>query len=122
MNVWRTMVGMVQKVFVDPETKKINLIQVLNCPPKGASMDNLYVDINAEQAFHLRYKVKVMDTIERSMLLAINLEINKSDGNFSKIFKRKSGTKHSSSLYSTAKNVIQHYYQLQASTSSEIIS
>ena len=30
------MVGMVQKVFVDPETKKINLIQVLNCPPKGA--------------------------------------------------------------------------------------
>ena len=78
------MVGMVQKVFVDPETKKINLIQVLNCPPKGASMDNLYVDINAEQAFHLRYKVKVTDTIERSMLLAINLEINKSDGNFLK--------------------------------------
>ena len=48
------MVGMVQKVFVDPETKKINLIQVLNCPPKGASMDNLYVDINAEQAFGVR--------------------------------------------------------------------
>ena len=95
------MVGMVQKVFVDPETKKINLIQVLNCPPKGASMDNLYVHINAEQAFHLRYKVKVTDTIERSMLLAINLEINKSDGKFSK--KRKSGTKYSSSSYATAK-------------------
>ena len=79
-------------------------------------MDNLYIDINAEQAFHLRYKVKVMDTIERSMLLAII----KSDGKFSK--KRKSGTKYSSSSYATAKNVVQHSYQLRASTFCEIIS
>jgi hypothetical protein len=65
------------------------------------------VDISADGAFNLDYRIRVLDVLERESILAFNLSMNK-DGTFSK--KRKSGNKHSLCSYMVAKHVIQKFY------------
>ena len=77
---------------------------VLQCPPQGATKDNLYVDISADSAFHPNYCIRVTDVLEREMRLAYNTD----SGSFSK--KRKVG-KHGHSSYVVAKTSIDAFYQ-----------
>ena len=86
------MVGMVKKVNYS-EDNSVCSIEVLQCPPRGATKDNLYVDISADSAFHSNYCIRVTDVLEREMRLAYNTD----SGSFSK--KRKVGKHgHSSNL------------------------
>jgi hypothetical protein len=105
-------VGLVKKVIegdVENETGKVSyLYEVLQCPPKGAKKDNLYIDICPDSAFNLDFRIRVIDRLERSMILAFNLEMT-SNGTFSK--KRKSGGAHSLSSYCVAKQVIHKFYK-----------
>ena len=51
------MVGMVKKVDYH-EDNSVCSIEVLKCPPRGATKDNLYVDISADSAFHPNYCIR----------------------------------------------------------------
>ena len=81
------MVGMVKKVNYS-EDNSVCSIEVLQCPPQGATKDNLYVDISADSTFHPYYCIRVTDhdVLEREMRLACNTD----SGSFSK--KRKVGS------------------------------
>ena len=80
---------------------------MLQCPPRGATKDNLYVDISADSAFHPNYCIRVTDILEHEMWLAYNLQSTDSGG-FSK--KRQAG-KHGHSSYLVAKTSIDAFYQ-----------
>ena len=67
------MVGMVKKVNYSKD-KSVCSIEVLQCPPRGAMKDNLYVDISADSAFHPNYCIRVTDVLEREMRLAYNTD------------------------------------------------
>jgi hypothetical protein len=97
------MVGMVKKVNYS-EDNSVCSIEVLQCPPRGATKDNLYVDISADSAFHPNYCIRVTDVLEREMRLAYNTD----SGSFSK--KRKVG-KHGHSSNLVAKTSIDAFFQ-----------
>ena len=91
------------------------------CPPKGAkpqkgkSPDTLYQDIRADIQFQLQYKSKCGPRVEsedknidRSVLLAFNLEITK-DGSLGKKGSR-GGQVYNASSYSVVASVIEKYY------------
>ena len=70
------MVRMVKKVNYNYNVKKVNYnednsvcsIEMLQCPPRGATKDNLYVDISAAySAFNPNYCIRVTDVLEREM-------------------------------------------------------
>ena len=95
---------MVHKVLQSSQANVPTLYEVIQCPPN----DNLYVAICADGAFSLKYRIRVIDTLEREMLIAYNLDMNM-DGTFSK--KRKSGTRHAVSSYAVAKSAIEKFYK-----------
>ena len=98
------MVGMamVHKVNYS-EDNSVCSIEVLQCPPRGATKDNLYVDISADSAFHPNYCIRVTDILECE-----THAYNTDSGSFSK--KRKVGKNgHSSNL--VAKTSIDAFYQ-----------
>ena len=102
------MVGMVKKVNYS-EDNSVCSIEVLQCPPRGATKDNLYVDISADSAFQddpYNYCIRVTDVLEREMRLAYNTSTD--IGSFSK--KRKNG-KHGHSSNLVAKTSIDAFYQ-----------
>ena len=100
------MVGMVRKVNYN-EDRSVGSIEVLQCPPRGAKKDNLYVDISADGCFNLDYRYRVTDILKREMLLCCNLHMTDS-GSFSK--KRKTG-KHGHSSYVVAKTSFVAFYE-----------
>jgi hypothetical protein len=100
------MVGMIKKVNYDETGTNVASIEVLQCPPKGARRENLYIDISPDDAFNLDYRIRVTDILERSMLLAYNLEMT-AGGKFCK--KRKSG-KYGHSAYFVAQTQIGQFY------------
>lgn len=113
-------VGLVEKVHSDAVTSEKHF-DIRFCPPKGAKpankhrADTLYQDISADMAFNTHYrstqgkKVEQEDkNLPRSVMLAFNLELNKSDGRFSK--KRRTDSPYNMSSYSLAKNVIANFY------------
>ena len=81
------MAGMVKREKYGKKTSNIHSIDVLQCPPKGAKKDNLYIDTTPDDAFNLDYRIRVADTLEWSRLLA-NLHMT-AGGKFFKM--RKSG-------------------------------
>ena len=97
------MVGMVKKVNYSKDNSVCS-IEVLQCPPRGAMNDNIYVDISADSAFHPNYCIRVTDVLEREMQLAYNTD----SGSFSK--KRKVG-KHGHPSNLVAKTSIDAFYQ-----------
>jgi len=68
------MVGMVKKVNYS-EDNSVCSIEVLQCPPRGATKDNLYVDISADSAFHPNYCIRVTDVLERECGLRTTLTV-----------------------------------------------
>lgn len=113
-------VGIVEKVHVCPETGQ-ELVDIRFCPPKGAKpatknrQDTLYQPISVDYAYNLSYKSAKGKKVEkedinlpRSVMLAFNLEINKSDGRFSK--RRRNDSPYNMSSYSLAQNVIENFY------------
>ena len=110
------MVGMVKKVNYN-EDNTISSVEVLQCPPRGAKKDNLYIDFSADTSFNLDYRIRVTDVLEREMLLAYNLVMTDS-GCFSK--KRKSG-KHGHSSYTVAKTSIDSFYQRRVVANSVVL-
>ena len=76
------MVGVVKKVNYSKDNSVCS-IDVLQRPPRGATKDNLYVDISADSAFHPYYRIRVTDILEHEMWLAYNLQSTDSGG-FSK--------------------------------------
>ena len=89
-------VGIIQKVHGDPSSPSA-LIDIRFCPPKGAKpqkgsrLDTLYQDTNVDMNFNLKYKSRQGKKVEeedekldREVLLAFNLDINKSTGGFNK--------------------------------------
>lgn len=53
---------------------------MLQCPPRGAKEDHLYVNISAAALFDLAYRISVADVLEREMLLTYHLHLTDSDG------------------------------------------
>lgn len=113
-------VGLIEKIHSDAMTGE-KLFDLRFCPPKGARpasknrADTLYQDISADYAYNIRYKSAKGNKVEqedrnlsRSVMLAFNLEINKSDGKFSK--KRRADSPYNLSSYSLAENVITSFY------------
>lgn len=111
------MVGLVKKIIFDDSTNLVSSVEVLQCPPKGAKRDNLYIDISENDAFNMDYRIRVTDVLERSMLLAYNLQMT-STGHFCK--KRKGG-KYGHSSHFLAKTRIQSFYSMIA-TSNKFLS
>lgn len=108
------MLGKVKKICYRMEGGRptdVTAIEVLQCPPKGAKRDNLYIDISAETMFNLDYYIRVTDTLEPSMVLCYNLHMN-DNGTFSK--RRKQG-KYSQTPYVTAKQEIEKFYNQRKS-------
>jgi hypothetical protein len=102
------MVGLIKKINLDENDNHLTSIEVLQCPPKGAKRDNLYINISENDAFNLDYRIRVTDVLERSMLLAYSLQMTAS-GHFCK--KRKGGRLGYSS-YSLAKTRIRSFYNM----------
>ena len=114
-------VGIVTKVHTCPITENL-LYDIKFCPPKGAKpakkgrADTLYQDISADMAFNVNYKSRVGRKVEnedvnlpRKVMLAFNLELNKSDGKFCK--KRRNDSIYNASSYMLAENVIREFYE-----------
>lgn len=104
------MVGKVKAVHYKTNPmgeKTISGIEVLQCPKKGQKQDNLYVDISPDDSFNLDYRVRVVDMLERSMMLCFNLEMT-SMGTFSK---RRTSGRYSHSSYFVAHTQIQKFYE-----------
>ena len=109
-------VGIIEKVHGDASSPTA-LVDIRFCPPKGAKPqkgsrpDTLYQDINSDMCFNLHYrsrtgkKVENEDRkLEREVLLAFNLDINKSSGAFNK---KNRGGKYEMSSYMLASDVIE---------------
>lgn len=102
------MVGKVKAVQYEttPNGEKIvSALEILQCPKKGQKQDNLYVDISADDSFNLDYRVRIVDTLERSMLLCFNLEMT-SMGTFSQ--RQRSG-KYAHSSFFVAQTQIEKF-------------
>jgi hypothetical protein len=117
-------VGLVTKIHGDPSSEDC-LLDIQFCPPSGAlpqtskRPDTLYQNIEASMKFKLNHKiskgprgkkVRMLDIEKmqpRSVLLAYNLELNKS-GKFSN--SRVAAGKHSYTSMEVAKAVISEYY------------
>ena len=93
---------------------KIKLHQSKFCSAhrKEQKRDNLYIDISEDDAFNMDYRIRVTDVLERSMLLAYNLQIT-TTGHFCK--KRKGG-KYGHSSHIVAKTRIQRFYSMIATS------
>jgi hypothetical protein len=103
-----------------------NLIDIQFCPPKGAKPqkgkrpDTLYQDINEDMNFNTSYRSKAGKKIEcedknleRSVILAFNLELN-SNGSFSKKPQR-ADSLYNASSYTVAASVIKKFYSSKKS-------
>jgi hypothetical protein len=112
-------VGIIEKVHGNPSSPDA-LLDIRFCPPKGAKPqkgnrpDTLYQDINADMCFNLNYKSKKGTKIEkedmnleRDVLLAFNLDINKSSGTFNKLNLERGNNV---SSYNVATDVIELFY------------
>jgi hypothetical protein len=115
-------VGIIRDVKGKPDDPDV-LIDIQFCPPKGAKPagpgrpDTLYQNISAETAFNLNYKSKKGKKVEnedknlpRSVLLAFNLELNKSNGKFSER-RNCSDSRYNCSSIELAHTVITQYYE-----------
>lgn len=78
---------------------------MLQCPPRGAKEDHLYVNISAAALFNLAYRISVADVLEREMLLTYHLHLTDSDG-----FINKRKGKHGDHSYLMAKTSIDNFY------------
>jgi hypothetical protein len=53
----------------------VTATEILQCSPKGARREILGIDISPDDALILDYHIRVTDILERSMLLAYNLQM-----------------------------------------------
>ena len=115
-------VGKITRCRVCEQTGE-ELFDIKFCPRKGAKAadarlnrkDTLYQNIDADFSYNLHYVSKKGRKVEdedknlpKKIMLAFNLEINKSDGKFSK--KRRSDSPFNMSSWSLAENVITQFY------------
>ena len=119
-------VGKITKCHICEETEE-ELFDIKFRPRKVAKAadarlkrkDTLYQNIDAEFSYNLNYVPKQGKKVEdedknlpKKIMLAFNLEINKSDGKFCK--KRRSDSPYNMSSWSLAENVITQFYSGKA--------
>ena len=115
-------VGVIKAVHGDPSSPGATF-DIQFCPPKGSKPqsskrpDTLYQDIDADMSFKMNHTIKkgkmrmpdISKHLPKDVLLAFNLQINKSKHCFSKV--RLADSKYNMSSYAFANNVISSYYQ-----------